>query len=156
MKLCRRYFESHEASSTYSTVKERSFSILILHQTWAWIQVDRTLCSHTTQLVWQHCCKKSWKAMLLVLPSTFKPILQQIRLLQVAKSYCRKWTVVPLFATNSVHVAHSTCPRQTCFAASHLILVYSVTPALFYPIRRQYSRNLQQPDLLQNRFERGW
>ena len=31
-----------------------------------------------------------------------------------------------------------------------------VIPAYFYPIRSEYSRNLQQPDLLQDRFERGW
>ena len=31
------------------------------------------------QLVLQRCCKTSRKAMLLVLPSTFKPVLQQIR-----------------------------------------------------------------------------
>ena len=33
--------------------------------------------------------------------------------------------------------------------------MYGITPALFYPIRSQYSRNLQQADLLLDRFERG-
>ena len=32
-------------------------------------------------LVLQHCCKTSWIAMLRVLPTTFKPVLQQIKLL---------------------------------------------------------------------------
>ena len=36
-----------------------------------------------------------------------------------------------------------TDPRQTCFAASDVTPVYGVTPALFYPIRSQYLRNLQ-------------
>ena len=36
------------------------------------------------QLVLQHCCKTSWIAMLRVLPPKIKPVLQQIRLLQVA------------------------------------------------------------------------
>ena len=36
------------------------------------------------QLVLQHFCKMSGKVMLNVLPPTFKPVLQQIRLLQVA------------------------------------------------------------------------
>ena len=32
---------------------------------------------------------------------------------------------------------------------------YGVTTAKFYPIKSQYSCNLQQPDLLQNRFDVG-
>lgn len=32
---------------------------------------------------------------------------------------------------------------------------YGVTPTQFYPIRGEYSRNLQKHDLLQNSFERG-
>ena len=31
------------------------------------------------QLALQHCCKTSWKAMLRVLPPTFKPFSQQIK-----------------------------------------------------------------------------
>ena len=55
-----------------------------------------------------------------------------------------------------VYVARFTGPKQTCFAGSDVNPVYGVTPA--YPNRRQfsYSRNLQQPDFLQDRFERGW
>ena len=60
------------------------------------------------QLVLQHCYKTSWIAVLHVLPPTNQPVLQQIRLMQVAKSCC----------TKSLHVVHFTDPRQTCFAAS--------------------------------------
>ena len=64
---------------------------------------------------------------------------------------CRFWKVVAarrvalLFAPTFVHDARLNGPWQTCFATP----VYGVTPALFHPIRSQYSRNLQQPDLLQ-------
>ena len=58
---------------------------------------------------------------------------KQIRLLQKVES--------TTFST-SVHVVLSTSLRQTCFAASD---VYGVTPVKFYPIRSQYSPNLQQP-----------
>ena len=67
--------------------------------------------------------------MLRFLPPTLKPVLQQIRLLQVAKTCCRKKRVVLLFAANSAHVARFTCPRQTCFAASNVTPLYGVTPA---------------------------
>ena len=39
-----------------------------------------------------------------VLPPTFKPVFQQFRLMQVAKSCCRKQRVVLFLATKSVHV----------------------------------------------------
>ena len=65
---------------------------------------------------------------MLVLLPTFKPVLQQIRLLQVAKICCRKQRVVLLSATNSVNVARFTRPRQTCFAATCVTPVYGVTP----------------------------
>ena len=42
--------------------------------------------------------------------------------------------------------------KETCFAASDVTPVYDVIPALFYPIRRRYSRNLSQLDLLRGRF----
>ena len=41
--------------------------------------------SKNVQLVLQYCCQTSWKAVLRVLPPTFKPILRQIRLLQIAE-----------------------------------------------------------------------
>ena len=47
---------------------------------------------------------------------------------------------------SDVHVAHFN---------KRLTAVYGVTLHLFYPIRNQYSRNLQQPDLLLDRFAHG-
>ena len=44
----------------------------------------------TVQLVLQHCCKTSWKAMLLVLLASFKPIFQQIRLLKGCENLLEK------------------------------------------------------------------
>ena len=44
------------------------------------------------QLVSEHCSRTSWKAMLRVLPTTFKPVLQQISLLQVAWILTSDWT----------------------------------------------------------------
>ena len=77
-----------------------------------------------------HCYKMSWKTMLRVLPPTFKPVLQQIRLLQVAKRWCKKERVVLLFAKKKfAHVARFTGLRQTCFTASDVVPVYGVTPA---------------------------
>ena len=65
--------------------------------------------------------KTSWKTILRVLPPTFKPFLQQIKLSQVAQNCCRKSKVVLLFATKSVHVARFTDPTRTCFTASEVI-----------------------------------
>ena len=67
--------------------------------------------------------------MLGVLLGTFKPVLQQIRVLKVAKIFCRKWRKVLLFATKSVHVARFTGPSRTCFAASDVTPLNGVTPA---------------------------
>ena len=52
--------------------------------------------------------------------------------------------------------ARFTCPRQTCFAASHVTPTYSATPAQFFPIRIPYECKMQQPDLLGDRFKCGW
>ena len=58
--------------------------------------------------------------MLRVLQSTNYPVLQQIRLMQVAKSCFRKQKVVP-FIAKSVHDAHFSDPKLTCPAASDVI-----------------------------------
>ena len=39
--------------------------------------------------------------------------------------------------------------KETCFTKSDVTPVYGVIPALFYPIRRRFSHNLSQLDLLQ-------
>ena len=98
--------------------------------------------------------KTSWKTILRVLPPTFKPVLQKIKLSQVAQNCCRKSKVVLRFATKSVHVARFTDPRRTCFTASEVIPIYGANPAQFHPISSQSSGNLPQPDLLKDRFER--
>ena len=58
-----------------------------------------------------------------------KLVLQQISLLLVTKICCRKYRLVLLFATKSVHFTRFTSPRQTCFAKSEETSVYSLTPA---------------------------
>ena len=59
---------------------------------------------------------------------------------------------VLLLATKNLHVARFTDPRQTCIVASDVDPSYGVTSAKFYPIRSQYSHNLQLADLWQDRF----
>ena len=67
------------------------------------------------QLVLQHCCKMSWIAMLCVLPPSFKPVLEQIRLLQVARVLTPDWinyTGVTWLVAKQVYlepVKHATC-----------------------------------------------
>ena len=39
--------------------------------------------------------------------------------------------------------------KETCFTKSDVTPVYGVIPALFYPMRRRFSHNLSQLDLLQ-------
>ena len=72
----------------------------------------------------------------------------------------REWSsrgvVILLFATKSVHVACFTDTKQTWFALSDETPVHAMLPAKFYPIGIQYLRNLQLPNLLQDKFERGW
>lgn len=60
-----------------------------------------------------------------------KPVQQQIRLLHVTKSCCRKWRVVIPFATECVHVARFTGPRQTCFPISDVTPVHGALPRKF-------------------------
>ena len=72
----------------------------------------------------------------------------------------REWSsrgvVILLFATKSVHVACFTDTKQTWFALSDETPAHAMTPAKFYPIGIQYLHKLQLPDLLQDKFERGW
>ena len=91
-----------------------------------------------------------------VLPPMNQTCLATNQIVAVSKCCCRKHRAVLLFETKYVHVARFTGPRQTCFAVTEVTPMYGVTPAYFYPIRSQYSRYLQQPDLLQARFERWW
>ena len=63
------------------------------------------------------------------LQPTFRTVMQQIRLLQVEKGFCRKKREALPFATKSVHAVRFTGPRQTCFAASDVNLGNGVTSA---------------------------
>ena len=79
--------------------------------------------------------------MFCVLPATFKPVAGYEKLLQKVGSgstFCHKICTCARF----------TGPRQTCFAAGYVTPAYGVTRAQFYPIRSQYSRNMQQPLLV--------
>ena len=55
------------------------------------LSYDKTGNKKTVQLVLQHCWKTIWIAMLRVLSPTFKPVLQQIRWLQVASVLTSNW-----------------------------------------------------------------
>ena len=149
---------------------------LAIVPSWSWLQLPITgwriksirlveaTAKRTTKTcnVLQHCCKRnSWIAPILrVLPPTnHEPVLQHIKLLQDAKSYCRNKRVVVLFATKSVHVACFTeLSTANLFAASDVTRSHGVARLYFYPIdiRGSYWRNLQRPYLLQDRFKRCW
>ena len=66
---------------------------------WITHKVSLKTGNKNVHLVSQNCCRTSWKGMLGALPLTSQPIVQQIRLLQVAKICYRKKRVVLLFAT---------------------------------------------------------
>ena len=78
-------------------------------------------CGITAKRVEKRCCS--------FYHPQIKPVLQQNWSLQVAKSFCREWRVVLLFATKSEHVAFFTCPRQTGFATSDVTALNGPTPA---------------------------
>ena len=66
-------------------------------------------------------------AMFRVSLATFRPILQQFRLLQVAKNLLQKVESGSIFATKSCCAFYR--PKGTRFAASVVTPVYDVTPA---------------------------
>ena len=106
----------------------------------SWLSILYGKSGHkNVQLVLQHCYKTSWKAVLRVLPLTNQTCLATNQDVAGCKKLLQK-------------VESSS----TCLATSEVTSVYVVTPAQFYPIRSQYSHNLHQPDLLQDRFERRW
>ena len=55
------------------------------------LSYDKTGNKKNVQLALQHCCKTIWIATLRVLSPTFKPVLQQIRWLQVASVLTSNW-----------------------------------------------------------------
>ena len=92
----------------------------------------------SVQLVLQPCCKTSWIAMLRVLPATNQTVLNQIRLMQFAKSCCGKKRVL-LFATKSVHVTRFTVQYKLALqqVTYH---VYFVSPV--FTLTNCYTRGL--------------
>lgn len=54
----------------------------------------------------------SSKAMLAVLPPTFKPVLQQIRLLQVASILTSDW--ITLRGSHAIHGSNALAVKQVC------------------------------------------
>ena len=108
------------------------------------------------QLVLQHCCTTCWKAMLRVLPPMFKPVWQQIRLLQVAWILISDW--IKLRGSHAIHGSYVTCSKTSLPWAGKTRNMYR-----FCRKKKNYSLlsatnlcNLQQADLLQDRFECGW
>ena len=55
------------------------------------LSYDKTGNKKNVQLALQHCCKTIWIATLRVLSPSFKPVLQQIRWLQVASVLTSNW-----------------------------------------------------------------
>ena len=76
----------------------------------------------------------SWVAMLRVLQSTNYPVLQQIRLMQVAKSCFRKQKVVPFYCKICARSSFYR-PKVNLSCSKWRHPLYGVTPAQFYPIK---------------------
>ena len=66
-----------------------------------WIYSYGKMGNQTVQLVVQHCCKMSSKATFLVLLTTFKPVLHQIRSLQVVWILTSDW--IKLLGSHAIH-----------------------------------------------------
>ena len=107
------------------------------------------------QLVMQLSYRTSY-VMLRVLPPTLKPVsLATNQDVPGCATFLEKVESGSTFLNKMFGTCCAFyCPKATVFAASDVTTVYGVTPSL--PIRShdQYSRNLQQPNLLQDRFER--
>ena len=63
------------------------------------------------QVVLIHCCKTSEKAMLRVLPPSFKLFLEQIRLLQAAWILTSDW--IKLRGSHAIHGSYVTCCKTS-------------------------------------------
>ena len=101
-----------------------------------------------------HCCKTFRIAMML---RVFSPMnltcLTRNQVVAGCEKLLRKVESSFTFWDNRI----STCcvfyrPKVNLFTTSDVPFVNGVTPAQFYPIRSQYSRSLQQPNFLQDRF----
>ena len=66
---------------------------------------------------------------------------KSLQKVEISSTFCNKIC--------TCYVFYGPKLRQTCFAASDVTPMYGVTPAYFYPMRSQYSHNLQQPLLFE-------
>ena len=91
--------------------------------------------------------------MLHVPPPTNQPVLQQIRpVLQVAKSCCRKSDSSSTSCNKKFICCAFYRPKANLYCSKWRRSLAWLTPAKFYPIRGQYSHNLQLADLWQDGF----
>jgi len=96
----------------------------------------------------------SSKATFLVLLTTFKHVLHQIRSLQVVWILTSYW--IKLLGSHAIHGIYVTCWKTKLFGpvkratCTDFVAKRRTTP--FFPS----FRNLQQPDLLQDSSIRGW
>ena len=78
-----------------------------------WIYSYGKMGNQTVQLVVQHCCKMSSKATFLVLLTTFKPVLHQIRSLQVVWILTSDW--IKLLGSHAIHGIYVNCWKTKLF-----------------------------------------
>ena len=94
--------------------------------TYFWLRYCKTG-TKKVQLVLQYCSKKSWKAMLRVLPPTFKP--HSVATNQIVAGCEKLFQKVKSSSTFCICLcARFTGQRQNCFAASNVRLCMSWLP----------------------------
>ena len=110
--------------------------------------------SKSVQIVSQHCCGTWLKAMLHVLPPTFKPALPQIRLLESVNTDFS----LDKITLESRHTRTALATKQVCLGpVKHATRTDVVSKKYNHSVLSPPTlRKLQQLDMLQKRFECGW
>ena len=110
--------------------------------------------SKSVQIVSQHCCGTWLKAMLRVLPPTFKPALPQIRLLESVNTDFS----LDKITLESRHTRTALATKQVCLGpVKHATRTDVVSKKYNHSVLSPPTlRKLQQLDLLQKGFECGW
>ena len=110
--------------------------------------------SKRVQIDSQHCCGTWLKAMLRVLPPTFKPALPQIRLLESVNTDFS----LDKITLESRHTRTALAAKQVCLGpVKHATRTDVVSKKYNHSVLSLPTlRKLQQLDLLQKRFECGW
>ena len=121
--------------------------------TYFWLRYSKTG-TKKVQLVFQHCSKKSWKAMLRVLPPTFKLSCNKSDCCRLPKICCRKYRVVLLFA--SVYVARLPAQGKLVLQQVTWCLCMAWLPHNLIQSEVSIYSNCSNLYLFQYRFERGW